>query len=68
MNRILLICLLALLLTHFVLGTPLRRRGVNDKDDRQYFESDNWHPNIKGSSKWVNEVLFPFLTSKNLFK
>jgi hypothetical protein len=41
---------------------------VNDKDDRQYFESDNWHPNIKGSSKWVNEVLFPFLTSKNLFK
>jgi hypothetical protein len=40
----------------------------NDTDEsRQYFESDNWHPNIKGSTKWVTEVLFPFLNSKNLF-
>jgi len=37
------------------------------EESKQYFESDNWHPNIKGSTKWVNEVLFPFLSNKNLF-
>jgi len=34
---------------------------------RQFFEADNSHPNALGHNKWLDEVLIPKLTEKNLF-
>jgi hypothetical protein len=41
--------------------------GPYTDETKQYFESDNWHPNSLGNQKWVDEVLFPVLQSKGIF-
>lgn len=43
------------------------KMGFYTDGTKQYFESDNWHPNIKGSKKWTQEILIPKLNEKGLF-
>ena len=44
------------------------KMGFYTDETKQYFESDNWHPNAKGSNKWTHEILIPKLIEKGLFK
>lgn len=41
---------------------------TNTDESKQYFCSDNWHPNYLGSTKWCDEVLIPKLTEKGFFE
>lgn len=38
----------------------------NEPDNYKYFQVDNVHPNGLGSEKFTNEVIFPFLQSRNI--
>lgn len=41
--------------------------GRYTEDSNKYFLEDNWHPNELGSTKWINEILIPTLTTKGFF-
>ena len=41
--------------------------GKDTDESTKYFESDNWHPNHLGHTKWTNEVLIPALKTKDFF-
>lgn len=43
------------------------KMGHYTDETKQYFGSDNWHPNKLGSHKWVSEVLLPELIAKGNF-